>query len=33
MTARGVRLQPDQHAGTLVDNVLRFGRVLRAAGV
>jgi len=31
MTARGGQL--DQHAGALVDNVLRFGRVLRAAGL
>jgi len=33
MTARGVRLHPDQHAGALAANVLRFGRLLRAAGL
>ncbi|MBI2188521.1 MAG: VWA domain-containing protein [Acidobacteria bacterium] len=33
MTVRGVRLQPDQHAGALAVNILRFGRVLRAAGL
>jgi uncharacterized protein with von Willebrand factor type A (vWA) domain len=33
MTARGVRLQPDQHPGALAANILRFGRLLRAAGL